>query len=147
MDILLISQSLPHRPSHSRQVHIPRCRPSPSLADTEMDIILIIVSRTGTPRASTIATVTSLLTLRTTPPRIDSSRKHASKPLAPSPNSTFTPSNVYITSFTTSKHTRIRTQRHECTRARTHTHTHTPNPSRTQLTYHTTSPRGGSKTP
>jgi hypothetical protein len=68
MEILHRPQPLPHRTHDSQQIHPLAnafCRHCPG---TEVDILPIVVSRTGTPPTSTIASLTSLLTLRTDPP-------------------------------------------------------------------------------
>jgi hypothetical protein len=98
VEVLHGPQPLPNSPTHSCQIHplanAIRCH----WPGTKVDILPIVISRTGTPHTSTIASLTSLLTLRLIP-LTNSSRKHDSTHPASLHNSTGTLSNGYTISY------------------------------------------------
>jgi hypothetical protein len=81
MEILHGPHPLPKRLIDSRRIHPLANAIRRHLRGTEVDILPIVMSRTGTPHSSTITSLTSLLTLRTDPSdkliskaRLDTSR-------------------------------------------------------------------------
>jgi hypothetical protein len=84
MEILHGPQPLPNRSIDSRQIHPLAYAIRKHWPSTDVDILPIAMSRTGTPHSSTITSLTCLLTLRTDPPdkRISKARLDTSRIIA-----------------------------------------------------------------
>jgi hypothetical protein len=107
MEVLHGPQPLPHSTTNSRQIHPLANAIRHQWTSTDVDILPIVMSRTGIPHSSTITRLTSLLTLRTNP-LTNSSRTHDSTHHASLHNSTRTLSNgcIICYSYTESNPTR-----------------------------------------